>query len=324
MFFPSRNALEQSTPEAVAFYRAARLSCDSIADLCCGIGMDSIALAKYCKKVIAMDVDEKTLECAVKNAEVYGIKNIEFIQCEDSLKIDLGELGVNAVFADPSRRKNNERFKAFSETRPRTDLLLKKIAKSGIEDYCIEISRDFEWQSISLDCEKEFISLNNELNSISLHFGKFQKCNKSAVVLPSNLRIESNAKKPMHFQKSFPEKFLMELDNCIVFSKMHAELLGLLPQCRAFSDSFFTSSELVQSPFFKNVFEILAVSSNLFSEIIPLLKKFDCKTVVLRGSFSEEKTLMVKTELEKLLSGFQKLHVFFFENRALICKNAVF
>src|SRR4030043_1468310 len=71
--------LRWATPEIVADYRARRLKCDLIVDLCCGIGGQSIFFGKYCKKVVAVDKDEKKIEFAKKNAGVYGVRNIDFI-----------------------------------------------------------------------------------------------------------------------------------------------------------------------------------------------------------------------------------------------------
>ncbi|MDO8627555.1 MAG: methyltransferase domain-containing protein, partial [Candidatus Diapherotrites archaeon] len=82
MSFSDEDSAEQSTPEVVANYRAKRIFCETVADLCCGIGTDAIALAKNCKKVYAVDKIPDVLEAAKKNAQAYGAKNIEFIQTD--------------------------------------------------------------------------------------------------------------------------------------------------------------------------------------------------------------------------------------------------
>ncbi|CAG8537191.1 2850_t:CDS:2 [Funneliformis caledonium] len=68
------------TPEYLAEYIAKRCACDTIIDAMCGVGGNTIQFAKTCKKVIAIDIDEKKLHYAKNNASIYGVEdNIEFI-----------------------------------------------------------------------------------------------------------------------------------------------------------------------------------------------------------------------------------------------------
>src|ERR1700733_5873338 len=72
----TRAGYEQSSSEAVTRYRASRLGDASrIADLCCGIGGDLIALAAASPgvtEVLAVDRDETHARLALHNAAVYG------------------------------------------------------------------------------------------------------------------------------------------------------------------------------------------------------------------------------------------------------------
>lgn len=68
------------TPEKVAIYTAMRCQCDVIVDAFCGAGGNTIQFAKTCKRVIAIDIDEKKIEMAKHNANIYGVaERIEFI-----------------------------------------------------------------------------------------------------------------------------------------------------------------------------------------------------------------------------------------------------
>src|SRR5215468_3042010 len=71
MFF-TRAGLEQASSEVVARYRARRYAhAGRVADLCCGIGGDLIALAQD-HAVLAVDIDPLHLRMALANAAVYG------------------------------------------------------------------------------------------------------------------------------------------------------------------------------------------------------------------------------------------------------------
>ncbi|XP_031621380.1 trimethylguanosine synthase [Contarinia nasturtii] len=68
------------TPEKVAIYTAMRCQCDVIVDAFCGAGGNTIQFAKTCQRVIAIDIDEKKIEMAKHNANIYGVaERIEFI-----------------------------------------------------------------------------------------------------------------------------------------------------------------------------------------------------------------------------------------------------
>lgn len=322
MFFPSKDSLEQATPEPIALYRAERLKCNNAIDLCCGIGMDSIALSKFCKKVLAFDIDGKIIECARKNAEVFGSKNIEFSN-GSALSVDLGKLNPDIVFADPSRRIKGQRVSSLSDTMPKTDLLVKKISECGVKNFCIEVSRELPLEQIAFDCEKEFVSLNGELNCISLYFGGLKKCCKSVVILPQNARLESNSEGVFSSTWAL-KKFLMELDESVVKARMQSELLEQCHGAEIFSKNFFASETEISNPFFKNVFEVLESCKVNFSEILRFLQKLDAKSVVLRGCIPAEMQFKIQNEFAEKLSGSRKLHVFLFEGSAAICRNTAF
>jgi hypothetical protein len=98
----TRAGYEQSSAEPIARYRAARFgAAHRVADLCCGIGGDLLALASG-REVLAVDRDEVHARLALHNAGVYGeAANVRAVVA-DVRDIRLG--GLDAVFIDPARR----------------------------------------------------------------------------------------------------------------------------------------------------------------------------------------------------------------------------
>jgi SAM-dependent methyltransferase len=115
MFF-TRAGLEQASSEPVARYRARRYGeAAHVADLCCGIGGDLVALAAS-HSVLAVDRDPLHLEMAQANAGVYGVaRNITPVTA-DVRAADLS--GVRAVFIDPARRTERRRLRAGDSDPP--------------------------------------------------------------------------------------------------------------------------------------------------------------------------------------------------------------
>ena len=98
----TRAGYEQSSSEPIARYRAARFgAARRVADLCCGIGGDLLALAAG-REALAVDRDEAHARLALHNAGVYGqAANVRAVVADvRDLRLD----GLDAVFIDPARR----------------------------------------------------------------------------------------------------------------------------------------------------------------------------------------------------------------------------
>ncbi|MCX8190068.1 MAG: trimethylguanosine synthase [Candidatus Diapherotrites archaeon] len=309
--WPSHEALEQATPEQIAFYRASRLKCDVAVDLCCGIGMDSIALAKYCKKVYAVDIDNKALICAKNNAKCCGVENIEFIHA-DCFSLNLRKLNADIVFADPSRRLAGRRVKNLMETKPSVTELVRFINKQRINDFCIEVSRELEPEEIPYDCEIEYISLNKELNCATLYFGALAKCKRSAVLLPSQKCLSSDSKlKEKAVFREAPDEFIYRIDEGIIKAGLWKELLKALEvKANLISENYATSGKFVQSDFFNSSFRVLRKTSAKF--LVSELNSLNAGKAVFHGRFLPELHALLKEDMKSKLKGTKKLHVLCF------------
>jgi hypothetical protein len=104
----TRQGLEQASAEAVARHRARRYQGVAVlADLCCGIGGDLVALAPG-RAVLAVDLDPVHLRMAAENAAVHGAGEGVETLLADARAAPLG--GIEAVFVDPARRAGGRRF----------------------------------------------------------------------------------------------------------------------------------------------------------------------------------------------------------------------
>src|SRR5690606_19289565 len=88
--------------------RLAALGVRSVADLCCGIGGDAIALARAGIRVLAVDRSPLTCAVARANAEALGLADRVEVRCADVTEVDTD--GFDAVFADPARRGGRGRI----------------------------------------------------------------------------------------------------------------------------------------------------------------------------------------------------------------------
>ncbi len=109
LFFTG-DALAQATSPALSKYRAGYLAgFGTVADLCCGVGMDAIALAEAGATVVAVDIDPVRLLFARANAAVRGVADrVTFLE-EPVESLGWTKHGANAAFFDPARRSDTGR-----------------------------------------------------------------------------------------------------------------------------------------------------------------------------------------------------------------------
>ncbi len=101
LFTPA--GLEQATRLPVAARHAQRFSAagvERVADLGCGIGADSMALATFDREVVAVERDELTAAVATMNLRHWPEA---VVHCEDATTTELS--GIAGAFVDPSRRQ---------------------------------------------------------------------------------------------------------------------------------------------------------------------------------------------------------------------------
>jgi hypothetical protein len=115
MFF-TRKGLEQATDEQIAAYKASRFPRDSIADLCCGIGGDAVALAG-CAAAVAVDKDEVACMFTIANAQVCGLNSSCLsISVSDAAEFPVGQIA--AWHIDPDRRAQGKRTTRVDHFQP--------------------------------------------------------------------------------------------------------------------------------------------------------------------------------------------------------------
>lgn len=107
MFF-TRKGLEQATDEQVAAYKASRFPAGPVADLCCGIGGDLLALAQR-GQAIGFDTDNVARFLAEANANAWGFPREQCSALGDDATQASLLSGFTAWHCDPDRRAHGRR-----------------------------------------------------------------------------------------------------------------------------------------------------------------------------------------------------------------------
>ncbi|MFF0137444.1 methyltransferase domain-containing protein [Streptomyces sp. NPDC005227] len=169
MFF-TPNGVEQSTRTTVAVHRAERLRAlgvRSVADLCCGIGGDAIALARAGIRVLAVDRDPLTAAAARANADALGLANLIEVRETDVTEVDTS--GYDAVFVDPGRRGGRGRIFDPEAYSPPLSWAVGAATKAPIA--ALKIAPGIPHEAVPAAAEAEWISDGGDVKEAVLWFG---------------------------------------------------------------------------------------------------------------------------------------------------------
>lgn len=169
MFF-TPGGVEQATRAPVAAHRARRfaeLGARRLADLCCGIGGDALALARAGIAVLAVDRDPLTAEVARANAEALGLADLVTVRCAEVAEVALS--GYDAVFVDPARRGGRGRI--FDPEAYSPPLSWAIGAARGAPLAALKVAPGVPHEAIPPDASAEWVSDGGDLKEAVLWFG---------------------------------------------------------------------------------------------------------------------------------------------------------
>ncbi|MEU9736106.1 class I SAM-dependent methyltransferase [Streptomyces sp. NPDC048002] len=219
MFF-TPHGVEQSTRSSVAAYRAGRLrelGVTSVADLCCGIGGDAIALARAGIRVLAVDRDPLTAAVARANAEALGLA--ELIEVREADVTEVATDGWDAVFVDPARRGGRGRI--FDPEAYSPPLSWAVSAASKAPHAALKVAPGIPHEAVPAEAEAEWISDGGDVKEAVLWFGTAPGAVR-ATLLPGPRTLLS---------RSLPDpavrpvgRYLYEPDGAVIRSHLVAEV----------------------------------------------------------------------------------------------------
>lgn len=169
----TRDGLEQATRLQVAAMHAARFKdagISEVADLGCGIGVDSLAMASLGLRVRAWDLNPEAAACAKVNLRFMP-------ECEinlgDVTQLDIEGLireGVQAIFADPARRTGTtaggRRISSPDQWSPALPTVLSwrdELRAGGFDALGIKVAPGIDYEHIPSDFEAHWISADGQL-----------------------------------------------------------------------------------------------------------------------------------------------------------------
>lgn len=186
MYF-TPDGFEQSTRASVGRHRAERfaaLGVRRLADLCCGIGGDAIALARAGVEVLAVDRSPLTCAVARANAEALGLAGLIEVRCADVTETAVD--GWDAVFADPARRGGRGRVFDPEAYSPPLSWAVAAARKAPLA--ALKVAPGIPHEAVPEDAEAEWVSDHGDVKEAVLWFGTAPGARR-ATLLPSGATL---------------------------------------------------------------------------------------------------------------------------------------
>ena len=221
--------LEQASRLRVAALHAGRFRAagiSQVADLGCGIGSESMALASLGIDVRAFELDEVTAAVATYNLAAFENVHVEIADVE---QLDLSQL--EALFFDPARRELHGPKKATTQRHfdpanysPNYNFC---IEKAKTKPTGIKLGPGHDKKQIPEGTEAQWVSVDGDLVEMSLWFGEVARDNvaRSALLIKGELKVEINSKDVTSGSAELAQlgKYVYEPDNSLIRSGLIAD-----------------------------------------------------------------------------------------------------
>ncbi|MEU8867023.1 THUMP-like domain-containing protein [Streptomyces umbrinus] len=247
MYF-TPNGVEQSTRASVAAYRARRfqeLGVRSLADLCCGIGGDAIALARAGIRVLAVDRDPLTAAVARANADALGLG--ELIEVREADVTEVSTAAYDAVFVDPARRGGRGRVFDPEAYSPPLSWAVRTALEAPLA--ALKIAPGIPHETVPAEAGAEWISDCGDVKEAVLWFGTGEAASVRATLLPGPRTLVGRGLPDPQVRPL--GRYLYEPDGAVIRAHLVAEVAeeldggGLIDETIA----YITADSLKASPY---------------------------------------------------------------------------
>jgi len=321
LFF-DEEALRYATPPEVAEYRAKRVGGGIAADICCGVGMQLMYFSKYADKVIGVEIDKDRAKMAELNLMVFGAENFEIME-GDALSMEIfNKIYANSIFCDPSR-KPEEKKRTFETLLP-NPMKVYELYQKKTDRIAFELPPQMRREEIKIEGEKEYTSLNFDLNRLALYTRAFASCNISAVSLPSEERVTDEDDEVEIEEKSEVADYIYEVDRTIIKAGLLKNLAGkigfdgFLPHFEERRTLLSSENKYISS--FLRAYKVVESCKFEIDTINRVLKKCHAGKATPRFSIEPKEYWKVRNRIEDGLKGERRYYIFKVGGKAIIAE----
>lgn len=254
----TKAGLEQATRLTVAARHAQRFAeagIGHVADLGCGLGADTMALASLDLTVTAVEMDEATAACATMN--LIPFRNATVVHA-DAAAVPLD--GIDGVWLDPARRSTStsgtKRIWDPEDFSPPLSFV-ESLAASG-RAVGVKMGPGMPHDSVPADCEAQWVSVGGDVTEVTLWFNAVRRpgVRRAALLLGAQGAAELTSGEDFGAGPTAPvgpvEGYLYEPDGAVIRAGLVADVaLQLGGHLLDEHIAYICAPELVDTPFAK-------------------------------------------------------------------------
>jgi hypothetical protein len=298
---PAAEDVRFGTPSEVAVYRAQRFKeYDTIIEVGAGAGFQTGEFAKVAK-VIAIEIDGERMR---RGHFGENVQQIIGDALDPAVIAQIKPHGKTVVFLDPERPAQATR-RTLDEIQPNIERFL-TVYNQFSADIAIELPPFLS--ELPAECEREYLSIDNQLNRLTVYFGGLKKCDISVVQLPSGKRFEHNGDIPPPKNGLVQPLFLLEPDAALQHAGLAHVALDKYEEIHLGKKKAYLTEK--PNELFR-VYKIRAIGKNVEQELQR------CGTVILHGSMTQEQQRLLLRKLRPHCRGKLRMHLFLAEERYL-------
>ena len=164
-------SVEQSSSEACG--AAKPLRGESLLDLTCGLGGDTIELSRRFSRVVALERDAVLADVVRENLHRLGITNVDVVTTSAEEYLEQCDEYFSAIIVDPDRRISERRSVRLEDSSPNVVALMPRMRQVA-QQIAIKCSPLFdvdEARRLFADCSVEVVSLRGECKEVNIYIG---------------------------------------------------------------------------------------------------------------------------------------------------------
>jgi hypothetical protein len=265
-----------------------------------------------------------------QNIKKLNIKNVEVINGDALNKGVIQKIAKESpdiVFFDTERPEESDR--TLNQIQPPINKILESYSPLTLR-IAIEIppfTNDIETIKKRYNFESEFLSLNDQLNRLTLYFNELKTCEKSVIALPSKEKL-TNSEKEIKAQKVVSAKnfknfkYLYPINPAVVVAGLTEEIAAKFNSpIIELNKPALISNNLLKS-YLLTSYQIIRICENRREKILYELKDIGAGKVTLRYNILPEEYWEIRKFYESRLSGKKEVSLFVNDKQreAIICK----
>ncbi len=298
-----------STPEVVCNYRAGRISGMNLMDIGSGSGIQTAIMSRSNLSTVGIESDADRYMMSLLNGDVYSGRNLRFIHGDGIRALEAGKITDDTVvFSDPAR-PSGATERRLGDLTPTPDAVI-AAARGRTANFVFDLPPQMKWNNITIQGEKEYISVKGSLNRLTLYTGGISNSQVSAVVLPQGLRISGAPEENPPVSGSCEDDYLYSFDPAVIRAKLVGKVIaetGIKPVASDKRRYLACASRIIDR-FPGEIYEVLFTSSS--QDIGSDLRAADAGRVFLRYGVQDGSYYEARDALSAGLSGGRDIYLF--------------